>query len=133
MEWIKCSDKMPNLFQKVLVWDGEYINLAALTPKAWLRNEIRYAQDYFTHWMPAPADPDTKRAEEVKEVVKKWDKTLMTKEFNHILKGLQENLEFITEEYEVGEHVQAQNAGRTAEVTLKALLFIRDNLMMPNK
>ncbi len=51
------------------------------------------------------------------------------REFNLILEGLQDNIEMLTQGYEFGEHVQAQNAAKTAEVTMKALVFIRNNMM----
>ncbi|ELY6201956.1 DUF551 domain-containing protein [Cronobacter malonaticus] len=65
-EWIKCSERMPELRQRVLVWNGYSVtectykrNEYAKTPKG---REPRFEfhagiKHGITHWMPLPAPP----------------------------------------------------------------------------
>ncbi|ELY4860608.1 DUF551 domain-containing protein [Cronobacter sakazakii] len=66
MEWIKCSERMPELRQRVLVWNGYSVtectykrNEYAKTPKG---REPRFEfhagiKHGITHWMLLPEPP----------------------------------------------------------------------------
>jgi hypothetical protein len=62
MNWIKCSDMMPEDAEPVLgyfpkskevsevYWDGE--------EDSWVCHEISYEKEEVTHWMPLPEKPE---------------------------------------------------------------------------
>lgn len=54
MEWISVKERLPKIFERVLCWDGEYIEI---------RERITSNPDNdafpnaYTHWMPLPELP----------------------------------------------------------------------------
>ncbi len=63
MEWIKCSDRMPEYSKAVLITDGKFVHLG------WVRNPAHFKGKHCpfdshmgvkpntTHWMPLPEPP----------------------------------------------------------------------------
>lgn len=76
MKWIKCSDRMPDLYQWVLVcdspkgtgeprcidiyrWDGEkWDYISDDTSNSPTFSDILYCMSEVTHWMPLPEKPE---------------------------------------------------------------------------
>lgn len=69
-EWIKCSDRLPEINGNYLVYDGEEI---WMTSYKWHRKEGNilgfglffktdppYVSGEITHWMPLPKPPEEK-------------------------------------------------------------------------
>jgi len=58
MKWIKCSERMPENEQTVLVWHGhyEYQEILEWTGKQW--SPLYYSPYRITHWMPLPDPPE---------------------------------------------------------------------------
>lgn len=64
-EWIKCCDKLPQMDEPVLAWDGEYIEKAFRTDVYLESDGIQWIWTYYdymewkdvTHWMPLPKPP----------------------------------------------------------------------------
>jgi len=54
MEWISVKDRLPEVFERVLCWDGEYIEI---------RERIDSNPDndsfptFYTYWMSLPKSP----------------------------------------------------------------------------
>ena len=61
MEWIKCSDKLPDKDTPVLCYDGTYIEVSEYwydeNHKHVFINPPAPPKDYITHWMPLPPPP----------------------------------------------------------------------------
>ena len=65
--WIKCSDRLPNVDQNVLLWDGYNVYKGFRTEDdgkdQWALNGNRccsdptYPLEEFTHWMEMPKGP----------------------------------------------------------------------------
>ncbi len=65
MEWIKCSDRLPELYEAVLFWDNYYkgIHVGSYGEGddedfIWAGEEGIYDLDDISHWMPLPEPPD---------------------------------------------------------------------------
>lgn len=65
MQWIKCSDHLPDVDQNVLIWDGDCIyggfKTEFLGQERWAINSKCHYYTYrlkeFTHWMEMPEGP----------------------------------------------------------------------------
>jgi hypothetical protein len=64
MEWIKCSDRMPEFnrgtteYVLVRVGDiGTKIGLLYAANGKWVINGVAFYKDAVTHWMPLPKPP----------------------------------------------------------------------------
>jgi len=60
MEWIKVSEKLPEKFESVLVYDGKKIFLAYIHINSWICVCECYEGSSVidvTHWMPLPEKP----------------------------------------------------------------------------
>ena len=56
MEWIKVTDRLPEIEEEVLMWDSNYLSIGHLaTFGEWVNCE--YMSKYVTHWMPLPELP----------------------------------------------------------------------------
>lgn len=68
MEWIKCSDRMPELHQKVIAWNGHFVCQCVYTANRYAKSE-RGRNPRFenssgiwrgvSHWMAMPEPPAT--------------------------------------------------------------------------
>ena len=60
MEWIKCSERMPENDTNVLVYGIGGINIMAYESEInwWYEDEGRHDADEITHWMPLPEIPN---------------------------------------------------------------------------
>lgn len=61
-KWIKCSERMPEEFEEVLVSDGANVEVMWLDCyglwDCWVDGEDRMVcSDVVTHWMPLPEPP----------------------------------------------------------------------------
>lgn len=56
-EWVKCSDRMPDELQDVLVTDGSEVKICWFNGEFWDGPFIVGGME--THWMPLPLPPDT--------------------------------------------------------------------------
>ncbi|WP_288654681.1 MULTISPECIES: DUF551 domain-containing protein [Pantoea] len=57
MEWIKCSERMPDDYQDVLVTNGTEIDLQFTVKGDWILPGFGYKDVKISHWMPLPAPP----------------------------------------------------------------------------
>ena len=59
MEWIKCSERMPEIGETVLIFDDEANQVVAR--RAWDFGKTQFEGDYYTYeavwWMPLPPPP----------------------------------------------------------------------------
>lgn len=64
MEWIKCSEKMPEVGQKILTYtpsEGEYMMGEYDEPESvyiYVGGGFVGGYSQFTHWMPLPQPPE---------------------------------------------------------------------------
>lgn len=57
-QWIKCSERLPGKWENVLVYDGDYIVLAAFVDGMWMPASAALPLAGITHWMPLPQPPE---------------------------------------------------------------------------
>ncbi len=65
MEWIKCSDRLPEDRIDVLVYNGEACSVSSYLKEfynkfgyhEWSHNEEQFNYNEVTHWMPLPQPP----------------------------------------------------------------------------
>ena len=59
-EWIKCSERMPEELDDVLVTDGDNIEMKWWDGDdwdSWAERNSNICSDDVTHWMPLPTPP----------------------------------------------------------------------------
>ncbi len=57
-QWIKCSDRMPDDYQDVLVTNGTEIDLQFTVKGDWVLPNFGYKDVKISHWMPLPEPPE---------------------------------------------------------------------------
>lgn len=59
-EWIKCSERMPEELEDVLVTDGRSVEVMYLNFGLWYvtSTDSAICGDEVTHWMPLPEPPE---------------------------------------------------------------------------
>ncbi|RLA66565.1 MAG: hypothetical protein DRQ88_05920 [Epsilonproteobacteria bacterium] len=63
--WIKCSDRMPDEWEDVLIWAAKdenvemaYFNNQDELKDYWQNNSFTWATDEVSYWMPLPSPPE---------------------------------------------------------------------------
>lgn len=62
MEWIKCSDRLPEMNRWVLCYGQNHFNLTGgFIVQSWMAHtnkDLDWFSVMFTHWMPLPEPPN---------------------------------------------------------------------------
>lgn len=56
-KWIKCTDRLPEINQRVLSYDVGEFTVLIFRGDHWLNDIYGYTLSYITHWMPLPLPP----------------------------------------------------------------------------
>lgn len=61
MEWIKCSDRLPDDSKPVLIMTDSYMQTAFFErdDDLWLWGDEAWSTQRVSHWMPLPEPPTT--------------------------------------------------------------------------
>lgn len=57
-EWIKCSDRLPEMNQRVLSYDDNEPAIFVFKGDHWLGDFYGYSLNAITYWMPLPLPPE---------------------------------------------------------------------------
>ena len=58
MEWIKCSERMPERDGRYLAFDGEIVTVDYnAAHEVWSIDGEGFNKNVFSHWMPLPEPP----------------------------------------------------------------------------